>query len=82
MDQARRPPRPRRQGVVFLVIGVFLTQAALQTNPDEARGLGGALSTLAAQPFGPYLLGLVAFGLVARGLFMFVVARYRRIETS
>ena len=66
MDQARRPPRPRRQGVVFLVIGVFLTQAALQTNPDEeARGLGSALSALAAQPFGQYLLGLVAFGLVA-----------------
>jgi Na+/proline symporter len=67
MDQARRPPRPRRQGVVFLVIGVFLTQAALQTNPDEPRGLGGALSALATQPFGPYLLGLVAFGLVAFG---------------
>ena len=68
--------------VVFLVIGVFLAQAALQSDPDEARDLGGALSALAAQPFGPYLLGLVAFGLVAFGLFMFVVARYRRIQTS
>ena len=70
------------RGVVFLVIGVFLAQAALQSDPDEARGLGGALSALAAQPFGPYLLGLVAFGLVAFGLFMFVVARYRRIRTA
>ncbi len=70
------------RGVVFIVIGVFLAEAALQSDPDEARGLGGALSALAAQPFGPYLLGLVAFGLVAFGLFMFVVARYRRIETS
>ena len=65
------------RGVVFLVIGVFLVQAALQSDPDEARGLGGALSALAAQPFGPYLLEFVAFG-----LFMFVVARYRRIQTS
>jgi hypothetical protein len=55
------------RGVVFLVIGVFLTQAALQSDPDEVRGLGGALSALAAQPFGPYPLGLVAFGLVAFG---------------
>jgi hypothetical protein len=70
------------RGVVFLVMGVFLAQAALHSDPDEARGLGGALSALAAQPFGPYLLGLVALGLVAFGLFMFVVARYRRIRTS
>ena len=69
-------------GVVFGVIGVFLVQAALQTDPDEARGLGGALDTLARQPFGPYLLGAVALGLVAYGVFMFVMARYRRIEPA
>jgi hypothetical protein len=67
------------RGVVFIVIGVFLIQAALQTNPNQARGLGGALQTLALQPFGPYLLGAVALGLIAYGVFMFVVARYRRI---
>jgi hypothetical protein len=70
------------RGVVFGVIGVFLVQAALQTDPDEARGLGGALETLARQPFGPYILGAVAIGLVAYGVFMFVVARYRRIEPA
>lgn len=70
------------RGVVFAVIGVFLTQASLQADPDEARGLGGALQTLARQPFGPYLLGAVAVGLVAYGVFMFVVARYRRIEPA
>ena len=70
------------RGVVFGVIGVFLLQAALQAEPQEVRGLGGALETLARQPFGPYLLGLVAAGLVAYGAFMFVVARYRRIEPA
>ena len=70
------------RGVVFGVIGIFLVQAALQTDPDEARGLGGALNTLASQPFGPYLLGAVALGLVAYGIFMFVMARYRRIEPA
>jgi hypothetical protein len=70
------------RGVVFGVIGVFLIQAALQANPDEARGLGGALETLARQPFGPYLLAAVALGFVAYGVFMFVVARYRRIEPA
>jgi hypothetical protein len=70
------------RGVVFIVIGVFLIQAALQTDPDKARGLGGALHALAMQPFGPYLLGAVALGLIAYGVFMFVVARYRRIDPS
>ena len=70
------------RGVVFGVIGIFLIQAALQADPDEARGLGGALETLAHQPFGPYLLCAVALGLVAYGIFMFVTARYRRIEPA
>jgi Domain of Unknown Function (DUF1206) len=70
------------RGVVFGVIGVFLVQAALQTDPDKARGLGGALETLARQPFGSYILGVVALGLVAYGVFMFVMARYRRIEPA
>ena len=70
------------RGVVFIVIGVFLIQAALRTDPDQARGLGGALQALAMRPFGPYLLGAVALGLIAYGIFMLVVARYRRIRLS
>jgi hypothetical protein len=70
------------RGIVFGVVGVFLVQAALQTDPNKARGLGGTLETLARQPFGPYILGAVALGLVAYGIFMFVVARYRRIEPA
>jgi len=70
------------RGIVFGMISVFLVQAAIKADPDEARGLGGALETLARQPFGPYVLGAVAAGLVAFGAFMFVMARYRRIEPS
>jgi len=70
------------RGIVFGMIGVFLIQAAIQADPNQARGLGGALETLARQPFGPYVLGFVAAGLVAFGAFMFVVARYRRIEPA
>lgn len=70
------------RGAVFGVIGVFLVQAAIQTDPQQARGLGGALETLARQPFGPYLLGAVAVGLISYGVFMFVMARYRRIQPA
>jgi hypothetical protein len=37
---------------------------------------------LARQTFGPYVLGGVAIGLVAYGAFMFVMARYRKIEPT
>jgi hypothetical protein len=68
------------RGVVFGIIGIFLSQAALRARPEEARGLGGALHALEQQPYGPYVLGAVALGLVAYGLYMFVEARYRRMR--
>jgi uncharacterized protein DUF1206 len=67
------------RGVVFIVIGAFLVVAAVQSDPSEARGLGGALQALRAQPFGRALFGLVALGLAAFGAFEFAEARYRRI---
>lgn len=50
------------RGVVFMTIGLFLCSAAWQTDPSQAQGLGGALSVLARQPFGPWLLGIVGTG--------------------
>jgi hypothetical protein len=67
------------RGIALAIIGVLLLVAALHQRSDEARGLGGALATLAQQPFGPWLLGVVATGLVLYGLFMMVQARYRRL---
>ena len=70
------------RGIVFGVVGTFLIRAALEYDPQEARGLGGALQTLAQQPLGQWLLGAVALGLIAYGLFMLSVARYRHIDTG
>src|SRR6266496_1574981 len=69
-------------GVVFSIIGIFLIVAAVQHNSHEAKGLDAALRTLAQQPFGPLLLGIVALGLVAYGVYSFVEARYRRVGVS
>lgn len=67
------------RGIVFLLTGWFLIQAGLRHDPSQARGLGGALETLAAQPYGPWLLAVVAIGLVAFGAYSILQARYRRI---
>ncbi len=64
---------------MFGIIGVFVIVAALQFDPSEAAGLGGALQELLRQPFGSWVLGVVALGLVAYGLLMLAVARYGRI---
>jgi Domain of Unknown Function (DUF1206) len=69
-------------GVVFSIIGIFLIVAAVQHNPHDAKGLDSVLGTIAQQPFGQVLLGIVALGLVAYGVYSFFEARYRRVGVS
>lgn len=68
------------RGVVFVLTGGFLVSAAWQERAAEARGLDGVLRTLEGQPYGPVLLGVIAVGLAAYGVFQFVQARYRTIR--
>jgi hypothetical protein len=65
--------------VVFGLIGIFLVKAALEFDPDKAVTLDGALAKVAHAPAGPFLLGVVAFGLMAFAAFSFMDARYRRV---
>lgn len=69
-------------GIILTMIGSFLLQAAIQYQPSEARGLSGAFQTLLEQRYGPWLLGLMALGFVAHGLYMIMRGRYRRINVS
>jgi hypothetical protein len=69
------------RGLVFALIGLFLVQAAMRYDAAQAGGLDQALQTLAQQPYGPLLLGLVALGLIAYSLFQFAEARYLRIRS-
>jgi hypothetical protein len=64
------------RAVVFSLIGGFVLKAAVEYDPREAVGLDGALATLARQPYGGVLLGVVAAGMLAYALFCFVMARY------
>ena len=68
------------RGVAFLLIGGFLIRAALQGDSSEAGGLGKAFETLLNQPYGPWLLGLVAVGFVCYGIYCFSYARYRHFK--
>jgi hypothetical protein len=68
--------------VVFALIGVFVTKAAIDYDPKDAIGLDGALQKLAHQSYGPWLLGLTAAGLVCYGIYCLVDARYRDVSTN
>lgn len=68
------------RGIVYTVIGIFLIQAALQYDPQEAGGLGQALATLASQSYGRWILGAVAIGLIAFGVYVIFLGRYRKFE--
>lgn len=70
------------RAVVFSLIGTFLVKAALEYEPKAAIGLDGALRKVVHAGYGPYLLGLVATGLVCYGLYCLVDARYRDVSTG
>jgi hypothetical protein len=67
------------QGVVFGIIGVLVIIAAVQYDPNKAKGLDGALKTLASQPYGRWLLSIVALGFLAYGLYGLAEAKLRRV---
>ncbi|WP_412750048.1 DUF1206 domain-containing protein [Krasilnikovia sp. M28-CT-15] len=67
------------KGVAYTIAGVLVVAAAVTYDPDKARGLDGALRTLAGQSWGPWLLGLIALGFAAFGVFCFAQARYRKV---
>ena len=67
---------------MLCLIGWFFLTAARTHDATEAGGLAKALRTLENQPYGPALLGTVALGLAAYGLYMFVECRYHRIRAE
>lgn len=90
LDMDRMSPQTRKvvgflgmagsiaRGIVFGLAGVFVIVAAVDFNPNKARGLDGALRQLADTPVGPWLLVLVALGLVMFGVYGFAEAKWRR----
>lgn len=67
------------RGVVFATAGVFLLVAGVQGSPHKAKGVDSALRALAQTPLGPWLLAVVAIGLVLFGVYSWCEARWREV---
>jgi hypothetical protein len=70
------------RGVMFTVIGVYLTRAAWGLRAQYAVGIAGALDTLRHQPYGDWALGTVAAGLMTYGAWQVLKEPYRRLRDS
>ncbi|UOQ72897.1 DUF1206 domain-containing protein [Hymenobacter cellulosilyticus] len=62
------------RGIVMAIIGYFFVQAARHSNAGEVQDTEGAFDLLSSM--GPSVLGVVALGLVAYGVYMVVQAKY------
>ncbi|MGR4878426.1 DUF1206 domain-containing protein [Streptomyces sp. LARHCF249] len=67
------------RGAVFTAAGAFVVYAALRYDPAEAKGVDDTLRAFTQTPAGPWLLVLVAAGLVLFGLFSWAMAVWRRV---
>ncbi len=65
------------RGVAFGVVGILVIVAGVKHQASKSDGLDGALKTLAGQPFGKWILTVVAIGLAAYGVFTLVTAPRR-----
>lgn len=68
------------RGILFLIMGYFALHAAYTANTSEIKTTMEAFSFLEDSGHGPWLLGIVAAGLVAYSIYMFLMAKYRKFK--
>jgi hypothetical protein len=68
------------RGVVFAAVGTFLVVAGVRAQPGQAKGIDATLRAFAQTPLGPWLLVVVAAGLVMFGLYSCCEARWRKVS--
>lgn len=66
------------RGIVGIAMGWLLLRAVAHFNPREASEIGGSLQFLSHSPGGPFVMGVVALGLISYGIAMWSVAISRR----
>ncbi|MFI6349646.1 DUF1206 domain-containing protein [Streptomyces sp. NPDC050560] len=67
------------RGALFATAGAFAVAAAVQHEPGKSKGMDDTLRSFADTPVGPWLLVLIAVGLIAFGLFSWAHARWRAV---
>lgn len=66
------------RGIIFAIIGTFFMQAAWKYSSREVGGLHKAWETLRLQPYGNFLVAIVAIGFMAFAIFGLIEGFYRK----
>jgi len=69
------------RGFVILIIAYFFLRAAIYSGENEVKGTKEAFSFLQESDYGGILMAVAAAGLAAYGLFIILLARYRRFDS-
>lgn len=68
------------RGVVWGIVAWFFITSAMLARSGKLEGMKSALEALRDHAYGPWLLGIVAAGLFAFGLYGLIEAFYRRVQ--
>jgi hypothetical protein len=70
------------RGLVFALAGGIMFMAAIQSNASKPQGIDAALTSLLRLPYGVWILAIVAFGLIAFGVYSVLCAVWFRTRKS
>ncbi|WP_149303051.1 DUF1206 domain-containing protein [Pareuzebyella sediminis] len=70
------------RGILTCIIAYFFAKAAMRPtgSGEELKGTAEAFSFLQENSSGPWLMGVVAAGLVCYGIYMFTMSKYRQFK--
>lgn len=66
-------------GIVYCMVAYLLYRAAMTYDPEAAGGLADSLTALREQPFGIWILGVTAGGLLIYGVYLLVLSYYHKV---
>jgi len=68
------------RGIVFALIGFFIVMAAYTANSQQIKGFDSTLTYIVQQPYGVWLMGAVALGLISLGLYSLCMSVFFRLK--
>lgn len=66
------------RGIIIAIIAYLTLKVALTANPEQSGGTGDAFAFLQNE-MGSVVFAIIAIGLIAYGVFMFIIAKYSQI---
>jgi len=68
------------RGIIFALIGLFIVRAAYTANSQQVKGFDSTLTSILQQPYGRWLMGVIALGLISLGLYFLCLSIFFRLK--